>query len=89
MTDFLQGLRTYDTEGEGFLSRETNNRFLTGTRVWELNHANGSNKHNLNPCGFFYGSFIFGVLYSNFPPFSLASFFFFAAKPYLKWEGNY
>lgn len=87
MTDFLQGLRTHGTEGTGFLSGETN-RCLTATGVQELNHANGSNKHNLNPWSSFYGSCIFSVLYSNFPPFSLASFFF-AAKPYLKWEGNY
>lgn len=88
MTDFLQGLRTHDTQGEGFLSRETNVRFRTATRVQELSHANDSNKHNLNPWFSLYGSFIFSVLCSNFPPFSLASFFF-AAKPYLKWEGNY
>lgn len=88
MTDLLTGWRAGGSGEEGFVSRETNNRFLTATRAQELNHANGSNKHNLNPWFSFYGSFIFGVLYSNFPPFSLASFFL-AAKPYLKWEGNY
>lgn len=72
-----------------FPSQKTpNNRFPTATRVQELSHANGSNKHNLNPRFSFYGSFIFSILYSNFPPFSLASFYF-AAKPYRKWEGNY
>lgn len=86
---FLQGWRTHGAEGEVFLSQKTpNNRFPAATRVQELNHANGSNKRNLNPWFSFYGSFIFSILYSNFPPFSLASFYF-AAKPYHKWEGNY
>lgn len=47
----------------------------------ELSHANGSNKHNLNPWFSFYSTFIFGVLYSNFPPFSLAAFFFLLQNP--------
>lgn len=76
---FPAGLEKLGHKTRGFSARR-NNGFLAASRVQELSHANGSNKHNLNPWFSFYSTFIFGVLYSNFPPFSLAAFFFFCCK---------
>lgn len=71
VTAFLQGLRTDGWRRRRFFFSPE--KQTAAPRVQELNHSKSSNKHNLSPEFSFYGTFPCSVLYSNFPPFSLAS----------------